>query len=148
MPRYLVTLLCLGISILSMAQVSADFTADTTSGCTPVTVTFKDQSTGNIVSRYWTFGNGNTSTKKDPSAIFYKPGTYTVTLKVTDDKGKESTKTKTAYIEVFELPKADFKPLKTSGCAPLAVPFHLFTLTHCHRMNWFGQLLNMMTMFE
>ena len=38
-------------------------------------------------------------------------------------KGKESTKTKTAYIEVFEIPKADFKPLKTSGCAPLAVPF-------------------------
>lgn len=123
MPRYLTIFLCLAITSFVNAQVSVDFGADTTSGCTPVTVTFKDLSKGNIVSRYWTFGNGNTSTKANPSAIFYKPGTYTVTLKVTDDQGKEYSKTKTAYIEVFEIPKADFTPLKTSGCAPLAVPF-------------------------
>ncbi|MFT5725754.1 MAG: PKD repeat protein, partial [Bacteroidia bacterium] len=123
MSRHITTLLLLVSSFIVGAQVSADFIADTKSGCTPVTVNFKDISTGTIVSRYWTFGNGNTSTKTNPSAIFYKPGTYIITLKVTDDKGKESTKTKTAYIEVFEIPTANFKPLKTQGCAPFAVPF-------------------------
>ncbi len=116
----LIIFLC---SSVAYGQTVADFGADTTSGCTPVTVNFKDKSTGNIVSWYWTFGNGNTSTKQNPSAIFYKPGTYTVTLKITDDKGKVETKTRSTYIEVFELPVADFTPLKTSGCAPLAVPF-------------------------
>lgn len=117
------TLLFLFSCLSALGQVQAKFTADTTNGCTPVTVQFEDQSSGAVSSYYWTFGNGNTSTKKNPSAIFYKPGVYTVTLKVTDAGGAESTETKTAYIEVFELPTADFTPVKTQGCEPLDVPF-------------------------
>ncbi|MFT7592223.1 MAG: PKD repeat protein, partial [bacterium] len=124
MPRLNIILLtCLLIGVSAYGQSTSNFTADTTNGCTPVTVNFSDKSTGKITNWYWTFGNGNTSTKQNPSAIFYKPGTYTVTLKTTDDTGKEITETKTTYVEVFELPVADFKPLKTSGCAPLSVPF-------------------------
>ncbi|MBO6517007.1 MAG: PKD domain-containing protein [Bacteroidia bacterium] len=117
------TILALALGELAYGQLTSKFSADTTSGCTPVTVQFKDQSAGSVSSYYWTFGNGNTSTKKNPSAIFYKPGVYTVSLKVTDASGKSDTRTETAYIEVFALPKADFSPLKKSGCAPLDVPF-------------------------
>lgn len=124
MFRILTILPLLVTCFFAKAQVVANFSADTTKGCTPVTVQFFDASTGPVSSYYWTFGNGNTSTKKDPSAIFYKPGVYTVTLKVTDASGNSDTKTKTSYIEVFELPKADFAPLKTSGCVPLSVPFN------------------------
>lgn len=106
-----------------MAQTQAKFSADTTKGCTPVTVNFLDNSAGNIVSWSWDFGNGNKSTKQNPSAVFYKPGTYTVSLVVTDNSGGTSKETKTQYIEVFEVPTADFVPAKTSGCEPLDVPF-------------------------
>jgi PKD repeat protein len=123
MPRFILAIFAVFFGMETYAQVTAKFSADTTSGCTPVTVNFQDKSGGTVTSYYWTFGNGNTSTKKNPSAIFYKPGTYTVTLKVTDGSGKESSESKTAYVEVFELPKAGFKPSKTNGCAPLTVPF-------------------------
>ncbi len=58
------------------AQLSANFSADTTRGCSPVTVQFSDQSSGLISDYYWTFGNGNTSNLKNPSAIFYKLTIY------------------------------------------------------------------------
>jgi PKD repeat protein len=31
---------------------------------------------------FWDFGNGNTSSLKNPTAIFLQPQSYTVTLKV------------------------------------------------------------------
>jgi gliding motility-associated-like protein len=123
MTKYLTTLFCVCLAILANGQVVAKFSADTTKGCTPVTVNFQDNSTGSVSTYYWTFGNGNTSTKKNPSAIFYKPGTYTVTLKVTDASGNSHTETKTKYIEVFEIPKANFDPLKKEGCVELDVTF-------------------------
>lgn len=46
---------------------------------------FTDQSTvssGNIVSWYWTFGDGNTSTAQSPGHTYALPGTYTVCLTV------------------------------------------------------------------
>jgi len=126
MSRSLLTAALVLLSCFSAwAQLSANFSADTTRGCSPVTVQFSDQSSGSISDYYWTFGNGNTSTLKNPSAIFYKPGTYTVTLEVTDGSGAKDKVTKTAYIEVFELPTANFDPIpgKDKGCAPLTTPF-------------------------
>ncbi|MCB9261541.1 MAG: PKD domain-containing protein [Flavobacteriales bacterium] len=110
-------------TVFALAQTQADFTAPTTKGCSPITVRFQDASSGNIVSFYWTFGNGNTSTQKNPAAIFYKPGFYDVSLTVTDNTGKTSTVTKTGYVEVFEPPTADFTMSKTKGCEPLSVNF-------------------------
>lgn len=44
------------------------------------TVTFTDTSTSNPNEWYWTFGDGGTSTLKNPSHIYNTPGTYTITL--------------------------------------------------------------------
>lgn len=54
---------------------------------------------GNIVSYLWDFGDGETSTEANPSHKYKIPGTYTVTLKVTDDRRGTDVKTTTATVE-------------------------------------------------
>jgi len=61
-------------------------------------VVFTDRSTdsdGTIVSWFWDFGDGNTSTEQNPSNWFSGYGTYTVTLTVTDDDGAKNSQSKT-----------------------------------------------------
>ena len=101
---------------------SAEFTADQTSGCAPLTVNFSDQSTGDIDSWNWDFGDGATSTQQNPSHQYTSSGTYTVALTVTGPGGSD-TNTKTDYITVFVQITADFTGSPTSGDTPLTVNF-------------------------
>jgi gliding motility-associated-like protein len=48
--------------------------------CDGTTVTFNNLSTGTIQSYFWDFGDGATSTAKDPTHLYGGPGDYTVTL--------------------------------------------------------------------
>jgi len=64
--------------------------ANVTSGCIPLTVNFSDASTvpgtipgDTITSWAWDFGDGSTSTLKNPSHVFSNAGTYSVTLTIT-----------------------------------------------------------------
>lgn len=53
-------------------------------------VNLKDQSTdsdGRVVKWAWNFGNGETSSKQNPTVNYRSKGTYTIKLTVTDDKG-------------------------------------------------------------
>ncbi len=54
-------------------------------------VKFSDNSTGNIISRMWNFGDGNTSSDTNPSHTFDEPLVYEVCLGVVDDQGCEDT---------------------------------------------------------
>jgi PKD repeat protein len=49
-------------------------------------VTFSDKSSLNVTSWYWTFGDGNYVTGKNPEYEYTKAGTYNVCLKVFDSK--------------------------------------------------------------
>ncbi len=104
------------------AQPVADFTASKVSGCSPLSVQFTDLSTGSPTSWSWSFGNSNSSTLQNPSATYVVPGTYTVSLTATNASGN-NTKTKVAYITVFNTPIANFNNSVTGGCVPLNVPF-------------------------
>ncbi|GAA0063975.1 collagenase [Clostridium sp. CTA-1] len=53
---------------------------------------------GKIVSYNWDFGDNTTSTEKNPVHIYKNPGTYTVKLTVTDDKGLKAEKTSSITI--------------------------------------------------
>ena len=69
------------------AQLVADFTQDTTAGCSPLLVNFTDASSGpGITYREWVFGNGNFSVgnNQNVSAIYSDPGDYDVTLIISD----------------------------------------------------------------
>ena len=62
------------------------------------TVQFFDQSTdsdGAIVSWHWEFGDGTSSTAQHPLHIYAQPGTYAVSLTVSDDTGLSNSKSLT-----------------------------------------------------
>ncbi|MAY84782.1 MAG: hypothetical protein CMP59_11685 [Flavobacteriales bacterium] len=119
--RYLMVGLLSLLSLVSFGQLNAEFTADTTFGCGSLGVQFTDQSTGNITSRSWSFGNTNNSTLTNPFEN-YSVGVYTVSLTVSDGTNSD-TETKVAYIRVFSEPTADFTFTPATGCTPLPVSF-------------------------
>jgi len=65
------------------------------------TVRFTDRSTdsdGTIVSWFWNFGDGKTSTRQNPWHRYRKIGNYSVTLTVTDDGGVSKSTSKTVFV--------------------------------------------------
>ena len=86
------------ISVFALAPV-ADFEANSTHGPPPLTVGFTDKSSNTPASWSWTFGDGNTSTQKNPVHTYTADGTYTVNLTVTNSGGSD-TETKENYIQV------------------------------------------------
>jgi len=106
---------------------TAAFSGAPTSGLQPLTVQFTDQSvagTSPISSWLWTFGDGGTSTAKNPSHVYNAAGTYTVSLTVTTADGTNAL-TKTNYITVNPRvgPTAAFTGSPTTGLLPLIVQF-------------------------
>ncbi|WP_054864983.1 PKD domain-containing protein [Methanosarcina barkeri] len=100
----------------------ADFSAKPTEEKAPLTVTFTDESLRSPTKWKWSFGDGTTSTKQNPTHKYSKLGRYTVTLTATNDNGS-NTVTKTEYIKVVTKPVANFTSSVTSGKTPLNVKF-------------------------
>jgi PKD repeat protein len=82
----------------------AGFAAEPNSGDAPFAVQFTDQSTGDITNWLWNFGDGQTSTERNPAHTYRDAGDYTVSLTVTG-RGGSNGQTNTKYIHVT-LPKA------------------------------------------
>lgn len=102
----------------------ADFTGTPTSGPSPLTVSFTDQSTGDPTEWDWDFGDSFTSTDQNPVHTYNNDGTYDVSLTARNVDG-EDTETKVGYIQVggAVAPTAAFSGTPTSGNAPLDVTF-------------------------
>ena len=66
-------------------QVQVFFSANQTYGPAPLTVQFTDQSVGNPTKFYWQFGDGGISDKQNPLYTYMTPGTYSVSLRATND---------------------------------------------------------------
>jgi phosphate binding protein len=105
-------------------KLSPYFSATPTSGIAPLVVTFTDQSTGSPTSWSWKFGDGATSTIKNPTHTYSKAGKYSVSLTVKNSAGSNAV-TKSNYISVTTVikPVAAFTLSPTSGKAPLSVKF-------------------------
>ncbi|VXC39146.1 conserved hypothetical protein [Flavobacterium sp. 9AF] len=114
----------LGIGLL-FAQTTpiAQFSASPTIGNnTPLTVFFTDQSTLPDTWQ-WNFGDGFTSTAKNPIHTYNATGAYTVTLKVGDTViGTSDIITKVDFIKISK-PVANFVGNQSFGCAPFHVNF-------------------------
>ncbi|MGB9939634.1 S8 family serine peptidase [Methanosarcina sp.] len=111
------------ITVLELPIPVADFSAKPASGNAPLKVSFSDMSTGAPASWLWDFGDGSTSTDKNPTHTYSTAGKYTVGLTVENAVGS-STATKSDYISVtVKVPTADFSASATSGKAPLKVQF-------------------------
>ena len=106
------------------AQLTAHFGATPLSGCSPIVVQFSDSSTGGAVSWLWDLGNGSTSTVQNPSKTYTVPGTYSVTLTITDAAGNSNTQTRSNIVTVIPKPQVSFTASDSMpGCAPKAVAF-------------------------
>lgn len=87
----------------------ANFNANNTSGCAPLTVQFFDQSQNNPTNWFWTFPGGTPSTSSDenPVVTYFDEGVYDVSLTVTNGGGTDQI-TFTNYITVEGVPLTDF----------------------------------------
>ena len=108
--------------IIVYESPTVNFSANNTSGCIPFQVQFTDLSTagaGNTnTSWLWDFGNGQTSTLQNPSTVYTTPGNFTVTLRVTNDKGCNKTLSKTNYITATPGIQAAFTHSQPTVCRP------------------------------
>ena len=77
----------------------ANFTAERTKGIKPLTVQFTDISTGTIDSYSWDFGDGGTSTLRNPSHTYTQSGDFAVSLTVIGPL-ESDVETKAMFIKV------------------------------------------------
>lgn len=75
------------------------FSFDKSNGNVPLTVAFKDESLNNPTSWFWNFGDGNTSTEKNPTHTYNSVGKFTVSLTAYNEAGA-NTKVVTKLIQV------------------------------------------------
>ena len=90
------------------------FIASPTSGPPPLVVTFTDQTTDEVTSWLWDFGDGSTSTEQNPSHTYTEVGTYTVSLSVEGPEGVGFA-IKYDYINVRESKAMPWIPLLLLG---------------------------------
>ncbi|MFH1892572.1 MAG: PKD domain-containing protein [Candidatus Zixiibacteriota bacterium] len=84
-------------------EVRADFAANDSSGCVPLSIEFTDASTGNIQSWLWRFGDGDSSQDQNPTYTYADTGCFDVTLIVTGESEADST-TKACFISALGPP--------------------------------------------
>lgn len=105
----------------------ADFTGTPLTGCNSLTVTFTDASINTPTSWNWTFTGGVPAAfagQNPPTVTYASPGTYTVTLTVSNASGSD-VETKTNYITVNNCPPpvANFSALPNNVCAGTNIQF-------------------------
>jgi len=98
--RWLIFSVIFFFSVLTVkSQVTANFSANVTSGCAPLRVEFTNLST-NSIEWDWNFGDGTPlEYTENPDHYYYTPGVYTVSLTAYGAGGSD-TETKVAYITV------------------------------------------------
>ena len=120
MTRNLLLVLFVAISFLPLRSLAqspvAGLSASVNVGCSPLSVSFDNQSTG-AVSYSWDFGNGAISTVENPTVVYLAPGSYTVSLIATSTTGSTDTIVMSNYIEVLADPVANYSLSQTGSCA-------------------------------
>ncbi len=93
------------VSVEYRVVPDAAFVVDTTQGCYPLSIQFTNYSDGGT-EFLWEFGDGYSSTDRNPIHTFDDPGVYTVTLTAPGPDGVNGVYTKD--ITVFDHPIAEF----------------------------------------
>jgi len=96
-------------SITILAPVTVDFAFSPSAPLINQDVQFTNQTSGSVDSYLWNFGDGSTSTAKDPTHKFTSAGSFTVTLTATNAKGSK-TKSKTVVVSQSLNPSFTYSP--------------------------------------
>ncbi len=118
---------------------SANFSASKIYGCPSMGVQFTDYSAGQPTSWSWTFQGGTpaTSTQQNPFVVYNTPGTYSVSLTVTNANGND-TKTIVSCITISSSPHAAPTASGKNFCGPAAVSLSA-TPSAAGTVNWWNQ---------
>ncbi|MHA2213896.1 MAG: PKD domain-containing protein [Candidatus Thorarchaeota archaeon] len=94
------------INIKSIPPLSVSASGNPNSGDASLTVHFSTSASGGLppLSYKWTFGDGGTSTSKNPTHTYTSSGTYTATVTVKDSAGQMQTKSDTVTVHVTDPP--------------------------------------------
>jgi len=110
---------------------TASFTYSPSSPTAGQEVSFTDASSDleghTIISWFWNFGDGYTSTAKNPTHKYENPGSYTVTLTVKDDEDLKG-----AYSTIIDV-KPDYTIYIVIGCLLAASIFAAMILKYVRR---------------
>ncbi len=117
--RSIIVLFALVLAPAVARALTADFTQDYLSGCSPLVVHFTNTSSG-ATSYSWDLGNGTTSTLTDVSGSYITPGTYTVVLTATSGG---ATSTHSVTITVYPSPVVSFHATDTAICPGTSTSF-------------------------
>lgn len=118
----------------------ANFTATPLSVCAGTPVTFTNTSTANgtspIVFNAWYFGDGDSLVGVNATHVYQTPGTYPVTLVVTNANGTADAEVKPGYITVKPSPTASFSILGQGCTVPLTLTFNNTSSTGGFTYSW------------
>lgn len=122
---------------ISISIPVADFSGTSLFGCGPLEASFTDESTSttSLASWNWDFGDGTSSSARHPSHVYDSPGTYPVTLSVTDANGCSDQVMRTSFVQVIG-PDPDFGADAVSGPVPHPVSFGNQTLAGAPIVSW------------
>jgi gliding motility-associated-like protein len=118
---------------LPIGTPQAKISSDTTQGCLPLKVSFRDSSTF-ASSWLWVFGDGTTSSVQNPVHTYTDTGRYTVTLIINPGQTCTDTVIAVNYITVYGI-KANLVPVPSFGCSPLTVAFKDSSISYLGTIN-------------
>ncbi|MCK9613718.1 MAG: gliding motility-associated C-terminal domain-containing protein, partial [Bacteroidales bacterium] len=116
-----------------------DFEAYPVAGCEPLTVQFTDLSSRVKpgATYVWDFGNNTFSYEEDPIAYYTDPGTYDVTLTITNPGNYTTTLVKPGYIVVYPKPVAIFSSSPQNFTTILDPTFSFFDNSLGNITQWY-----------
>ncbi len=116
--------LLLMLPTFASGQIEARFSSDKTAGCPPLLVSFTNESIYPADAAFlWDFGNGRTSTARQPQTIYSEPGDFTVVLIVSAGDLADTLSVR-GYISTYAPPVVSFTINNDGiGCIPAAFEF-------------------------
>ncbi len=94
------------VSVFEMP--AAEFFPVVTNGCEPLTVSFKNFSSGNGNTYSWNFGDGTSDNSNNAIHVYEHAGDYAVSLTTVNDKGCSVSKSFNSLISVYSKPAGQF----------------------------------------
>jgi len=130
---------CIGYDTINVGFAQKpliSFMPDVMDGCEPIVVNFKNVSSPQPAQYLWNFGDGDTSSIKNPTHTYSIPGTYNISLDVSTGSGCADSYTINNLIKVYAQPVASFQMSNNTVVITDATVEFLNTTTDATTYSW------------
>ncbi len=134
----------IGIDTIKVAKAFPKFGASEQLFCDRADVQFTDSSLSNdrITGWLWDFGDGTSSTQKDPQHTYTTSGSYNVTLTITTELGCTESITQPSFIQIVTSPVTDIVS-DTAACQLSTISFSgVVVQPDTSALTWFWNFAN------